>query len=505
LRQIVISSQALSAPKLLIFTLVVLLGLLSGLVLRGTGSPSDFVFFQQQGKKIVPAVTLYFQTYLPLMELLQLLDLPYTESASAGYVQIVVGKNIIRLTKDRNTVQVNELQIQLPAPVVHSSNRWLVAPEFIPRVMNRVLPEKIQIDGTGRRFCLGGIRFSRLNVRGFSSDQGSRFIIHLSSPVAAEIRKEQSRMILSFGNVPIDSANEDFQYHDSLVNGVSFDETGDGQQLVVQLADNTLRTRVARLADQNAYLLDISRAMEEDALANRGDIQHLLPWKKPGPTGRKWRRVIVDAGHGGRDRGALVQEGLYEKDVVLAIARKLRWALQSRLNVAAELSRTEDQSLSLDERATAANRAQTDLYLSIHIGNWNLPGESKSYAYVAKMRGTGKPMGGGEELDVVDNSQTFFLPWNRCQSPFLGRSSELAGMIQTELNRGLNGADTSLSYRQAPLRLLSSLAMPAVLVEIGNASQPDFKTTVVDPQFQNNVVGAILTAVEKFRAVSERP
>jgi N-acetylmuramoyl-L-alanine amidase len=274
--------------------------------------------------------------------------------------------------------------------------------------------------------------------------------------------------------------------------------------LVVQLADSTLRTRVAHLADQNAYLLDVSRASEGAVQTEIGDAQNPLSVKKPGVTGRKWRHVTVDAGHGGRDRGAQLQEGLYEKDVVLAIARKLRWVLQSRLGVTAELSRSEDQSLSLDERAAVANRLQSDLLISLHIGNWNSPRESTSFAYIAKMRGTGKLLGGGEELDVVDRAQTLFLPWNRCQSLFLGRSSELAGMIQTELNRGLNGGDTSLSYRQAPLRLLSSVAMPAVLVEIGNASQADFKTTVVDPQFQNNVAAAIFAAVEKFRAASER-
>jgi N-acetylmuramoyl-L-alanine amidase len=305
-------------------------------------------------------------------------------------------------------------------------------------------------------------------------------------------------MIFSFGVTPVDPVREDFQYRDSLVNGVVFEEAPASGQLVVYLADRALQTRVTHIPDQSVYVLEIGPA---NSAARSGEDRNTVS----GPTtvspltnGKRKHLVVIDPGHGGTDRGAQVKEGLFEKEITLSVARKLRWILQSRLGVNAVLSRNEDQTVSLEERAVEANAARADLLVSIHLGNWSHGGESRSYTYVNRIAVLESSKEGGESAEAGESNRIQFLPWNRAQSLSLNRSIQLAGLIQAELNRSINGGDASLTYRRAPLKLLSSLAMPAVLVEIGNAREPAFQQAISDDQFQATVALGVFAAIEKY-------
>lgn len=469
----------------------------------GTGaevSPSggDYVFYSQQGRKVLPRTLVHLQPYLPLIELLEWMDLPYSESASAGIVQISIGNNTLKLNRDRNTVMINGAVVTLSSPLLNVEGRWLISPDFVVRVLNRVLTEKIMVGGSGNRYCWGNLRFNRVNARGVKTDQGSRIVVQLTAQADAEIRKEQDKMIFSFGVTPVDPVHEDFQYRDSLVNGVVFEEAPASGQLVVYLADKALQTRVTHIPEQNVYVLEIGPA--NSAARSREDLNSISGTTTASPltTGKRKYLIVVDPGHGGPDRGAQVKEGLFEKEVTLLVARKLRWMLQTRLGVNVVLSRYEDQTVSLEERAVQANVARADLLVSIHLGNWSHPGESRSYTYVNKEAKLESSKEGGESVGTGEASKVRFLSWDRAQNLSLNRSIQLAGLIQAELNRSINGGDASLTYRRAPLKLLSSLAMPAVLVELGNVREPAFQHAISDDQFQTKAASGIFAAIEKY-------
>src|SRR4030095_8357923 len=100
---------------------------------------------------------------------------------------------------------------------------------------------------------------------------------------------------------------------------------------------------------------------------------------------------------------------------------------------------------------------------------------------------------------------SLFVPWQRAQLKSLALSQLLAGRLQAEMNRTLNGGGEAGGYRSAPLKLLAMLAMPAVLVEIGNARHPDFQRKLASADFQNLVAATLASGVEKFRVAHERP
>src|SRR6266404_3025995 len=101
----------------------------------------------------------------------------------------------------------------------------------------------------------------------------------------------------------------------------------------------------------------------------------------PPPTREdlQWRarvpkmRIVVDAGHGGWDLGTVGRRGLLEKDLVLEIAQRLGKLLESRLGSEVIYTRQDDNYIPLDERASIANQAQADLFVSVHANYSDLP------------------------------------------------------------------------------------------------------------------------------------
>src|SRR5207247_10675146 len=80
------------------------------------------------------------------------------------------------------------------------------------------------------------------------------------------------------------------------------------------------------------------------------------------------RTIAIDAGHGGEDEGAKSAGGTKEKDLTLAVARRLKAVIESRLGIRVLLTRDEDKNIPVDDRTATANNNKADLFLSRHAG-----------------------------------------------------------------------------------------------------------------------------------------
>ena len=460
-----------------------------------SGLANNLLVFHDQKRYFLPLIEMGRQSYFPIVQLLQILDLPYSESVSSGYLRIFPGKVVIEVNRNQSVARLNQSSILLPADVLFDQDQWLVPLEFVPQVLNKGLVPGIKIASAGDRWSTGGIDFIRLKLTTTKLDQATRIVINPVNAGEIVVRKNGTRVVFSLGNTPIESPGSEISYRDERVEAVFLEETAESSQLVVQLANESIEARITRIANQEVYLLEAySQLQGEVGYSRVGEVPFLLPSEG---ESRRWRRIIIDAGHGGADLGALVKEGLHEKDVTLSIARKIRWILEAELAVEVVLSRSEDETLSLEDRVFFANRGRFDLFLSIHLGNWNSSSVAKSYVYLAKM----PPL--KNDLEVREEEFSFvLLPWDQAQARVLHRSFRLAEALQIVINELFNGGE-SLNHRHAPLRLLSSLGMPAVLLELGNVNHPDFRERVLTDQFQKNVTVAVLSALEQFRKTDE--
>lgn len=179
---------------------------------------------------------------------------------------------------------------------------------------------------------------------------------------------------------------------------------------------------------------------------------------RPLPVGR----VVLDAGHGGRDPGAIACTGMFEKDVTLPVTHMVRRRLQAG-NVRVTLTRADDRFLELDERADIANRAGADLFVSIHADSCPNRRVSGHTLYVA--RGAGAPC-------VV-------------AAHCVSRRMQAAGV-------------TSRGVRRANYRVLVRTTCPAVLVELGYLSNPWEARLLASDAHRRAVANALADGILDF-------
>jgi len=189
---------------------------------------------------------------------------------------------------------------------------------------------------------------------------------------------------------------------------------------------------------------------------------------------------MIDAGHGGDDRGAQLANGAAEKDITLAMARRIKAELQDR-GIQAHLLREADYNLSLDQRAEISNEQRASVYLSIHASP---PGEGvRIYAPAL----TAPPPAAGR-----------FLPWESAQSVHLKRSQALARAVSNELNRkGIPAAMMS-----APLRPLNNINAPAIGIEL---VEGDGRREITSARFQNSVAANVAAGIAQMHSLMSQP
>src|SRR5438105_2599979 len=219
--------------------------------------------------------------------------------------------------------------------------------------------------------------------------------------------------------------------------------------------------------------------------------------------GLKVRRVVVDAGHGGRDAGAIGVRGVREKDLSLAIAKKVAARLKA-LGFQVVMTRTKDLFVSLDERTRIANEARADLFVSIHcnaarrrrlegVETWTLNVASNRYA--ARLAAFENA-----EADRTVSDLRLILA-DLATKANASDARDLAQSVQSSLVRTLRsrvGPVRDHGVKQALFYVLLGTRMPSILVETGFISNPAEEARLRSARFQDGTAEAIARGVKDF-------
>lgn len=220
-------------------------------------------------------------------------------------------------------------------------------------------------------------------------------------------------------------------------------------------------------------------------------------------AGLKVRRIIIDAGHGGHDTGAIGPTGVYEKDVTLAISRRLAQELRGR-GYEVVLTREEDVFLALEERSSLANREKGDLFISVHANAHTSPKKSGVETYslnVASDRYAMRLAARENATSERSVSDLQFMLADLATRANTVDSARLARFIQTELVSGIakeHGQPRDLGVKHALFYVLLGARMPAVLVETAFVSNPDEEKKLASSRFQTTVARSIADGVDAF-------
>ena len=236
------------------------------------------------------------------------------------------------------------------------------------------------------------------------------------------------------------------------------------------------------------------------ALAPRGD----------GNAGPRRVTIAIDPGHGGEDPGAIGRRGTFEKNVALAIARKLKSRLDAEPNMRAMLTRDDDYYVALNQRVQKARRVQADLFVSIHADAFRDPAARGSSVFA--LSESGATSAAAKWLAQKENAADLIggVDLDR-RDPVLART--LLDLSQTaQINDSLKvgrhvldgiGTHNALhknSVEQAGFAVLKAPDIPSILVETAFISNPDEELKLRSDRHQQKFAESIHAGVVRYFA-----
>jgi N-acetylmuramoyl-L-alanine amidase len=203
----------------------------------------------------------------------------------------------------------------------------------------------------------------------------------------------------------------------------------------------------------------------------------LSPAPRPSTSVARRYFAIVDASHGGSDRGEALSSTLAEKDITVAFARRLRQELESR-GIPTLVLRDSDATLSLDDRAYYANTTHAAVYVALHAA---------SNGHGVRLYTALLPYGSEEDAGP-------FRSWSTAQSSSVSLSQAAAASVASELRKQQVGVRTLT----APLRPLNNIATAAIAVEVAPPASDVSQLT--SPDYQQLVAAAVANGIADIRA-----
>ncbi|MGD9228400.1 MAG: N-acetylmuramoyl-L-alanine amidase [Desulfobacterales bacterium] len=218
------------------------------------------------------------------------------------------------------------------------------------------------------------------------------------------------------------------------------------------------------------------------------------------------RRVVIDPGHGGKDYGAPgYYRGVHEKNVVLAIAKRLADQIRKELKLEVILTRTGDRFLTLEERTAFANTKNADLFISIHT---NASRDRRAYGietYFLNLATDEEAIrvAAMENATSTKNiSDLQKILYDLMQNAKINESSRLAGYVQGAIIGHLKDKRytrvKSKGVKQAPFYVLLGAQMPSILIETAFISNARECKRLTNPRFQQRLSEGIIQGIRKY-------
>lgn len=201
--------------------------------------------------------------------------------------------------------------------------------------------------------------------------------------------------------------------------------------------------------------------------------------------------IMLDPGHGGNDHGVSGQKGTLEKNLALELANLI--AAELKKNYKVEFTRTDDYNVHLDQRIAAANHAKADIFISLHTGGsfQHRPKDIIIYHFIKPLT-VPDPV----QLNLANNEYESLKSWQNIQIKHIKKSKAFCKMLINRLSAVSDLPPACI--KGAPLKILQSADMPAILIETGYLTNPKIESSLQDAGILSNFAKAISLAINDF-------
>jgi N-acetylmuramoyl-L-alanine amidase len=195
--------------------------------------------------------------------------------------------------------------------------------------------------------------------------------------------------------------------------------------------------------------------------------------------------VAIDPAHGGGDPGISISDKEYEKNITMAVASLMKKELDKSGNIEVLLTRTSDKDVSLSERKQLVRKMRSEVFVGIHVNAGFSKNSTGFEIYFPGFKGTSSEQSDSKEIlkDMARNK-------------YLNDSVKLAQLIQKNMDKVFPRKSRGLRDSAAPS--LEGLSIPAVVVEIGFASNPEDRKKILDTKTQEAIAHALCQSIKDF-------
>ena len=457
-----------------------------------------------EGRRTIPITLLNGREFVALDELAPVFQL--TVRQESGAVTVSRQDQTVILTPDETLASVAGRLISLNAAPTRVSGRVMVPLDFISRALTPIYNARVDLRAATHVLILGDLRVPRVTIRYEPSGNQARLTIDATPRASSTVAEDADRLTVKFDADAIDVAIPSIQPQ-GVVRGL---RTLDPVTIAIDLGTRIAGHRASTETLQNTTRLVVdlvaastSAAPPATAPPPAPALPPALPTDRPvlGQPSPAIRTIVVDPGHGGGDTGVHGPGGTLEKDLTLAVARRLKGALEDRLGIRVLLTRDDDRDVPLDRRTAVANNNKADVFISLHANGSPLEAAAGLNIYIASfddeerahasMTSERMPVAGGGARDIE------LVRWDLAQVRHLDRSVVLATTLEQQLRIHVQ-LDVQPVERER-FRVLESANMPAAVVELGYLTNPGEERTLARGEVQTALADAMLEAIVRFR------
>ncbi len=387
--------------------------------------------------------------YVGLLELLE--PMGTVNAKASGQKWSLRFKDVkSEFTSGATRARIQKNDVTLPASFILENGRGLISLSSLTSLLPQILGVPVTFHDSARRLFIAGseIHFTAA----VNNTTPSAVIFNFTLPVNPMIATEPGKLRMVFNHEPLLSAFPALTFADKTIHSATFRENNGAAEIEITGSAPLF----AKFSNDGRTITVIPAPQAVAQTAQPGSNPPV--GSQPVATGVATQRAgtegrpvfaIIDASHGGDERGAALTDQVAEKDVTLAFARHLMQELESR-GLSSRLLRDSDATLNLEQRANLGNTANASVYICLHAAS-----DGNGVRLYTTLLPTPLPASG--------EPKKLFTDWNTAQSPFL----QLSHAVETSVAAELSNRHISSRSLMAPLGPLNNITTAALAIELG--------------------------------------
>jgi N-acetylmuramoyl-L-alanine amidase len=422
----------------------------------------------------IPIIERQGRDYIGLLELLDPLGAVNAKSEPPRW-RIHYNNILGEFTEGQTHAHIQGRDADLSAKFLMENGRGLVPLASLGSLLPRFLGGPATLHLESGRLFIGNI--ATHFTASVSPDDPSRLILRFTAPVNPSVASEPGTLHMRFSHEPVTApASTTLTFGSKTIPSATYFENDGTAEINVTTTVPLIATfspdgRTISLAPPKSQPPTTATNAPSTSPPQSMPAPQSPPANQAPPTQRRYF-AIVDASHGGDDRGEALSTTLSEKDVTVAFARRLRQELEKR-GISTLVLRDSDANLSLDERAFSANTTQAAVYIALH----------------AASNGHGVRLYTALLPDTAEEDRGPFHSWTAAQLSSIPLSQSAITSVGAELKK----QQVTVRVLTAPLRPLNNITTAAIAVEVAPPAAD--LSQLVSPEYQQLIASAVANGI----------